>query len=91
MTNAADTVYSVLTLETDAESAEALAARARDAFGIEPVQLLKPEADRAWVDLYFADDAAALQAARATERWPDSGIKGQGTRTGPRMNANWVR
>ncbi len=70
--------YTVLTLETGAETAEALAERACAAFGVEPVQLLKPNAARAWVDLYFADGAAALLAARVVERWPD--VWGQGIR-----------
>ncbi len=70
--------WSAVTLETDAKGAEALADRARAAFGVEPVQLLKPDADRAWVELYFDNPAAALLAARACAGWP--GVAGQAVR-----------
>ena len=70
--------WAVATLETGADAAEALADRARAAFGVEPVQLLRPDADRAWVELYFDNPAAALLAARACARWP--GVAGTAVR-----------
>ena len=74
----ADGRWAVVTLETRAGSAEALAGRARAAFGVEPVQLLRPDSDRAWVELYFDNSAAALLAARAGAGWP--GVAGTAVR-----------
>jgi ribosomal protein L11 methyltransferase len=58
--------YTVVTLLTGADRAEALADWARETAGVEPVQLLKPRDTRAWLDLYFADGAKAQAFLRAT-------------------------
>lgn len=66
----AGVTWSVLTLAAEAGRAEELAAWARAAFKVEPVELLKPASDLAWVELYFDNDVAALLAARAVARHP---------------------
>jgi len=59
--------WTVVTLLTGADRAEALADWAREASGVEPVQLLKPRDTRAWLDLYFDDAPAAQRFLKASE------------------------
>lgn len=69
-TTAADITWSVVTLAADEPDAEAISDWARGAFGVEPVELRKPESRRVWIELYFENDVAALLAARAAAHHP---------------------
>ena len=58
-------VWTVLTLELAVDQLEPVADRLREHFGMEPVQLERPETAHGWLELYF--DAPA--PARAAEQW----------------------
>jgi ribosomal protein L11 methyltransferase len=60
----------VLTIETNARRAEALAARLEARWQHPPVIVQRPFADRAWIDLYFDRDIEAFLAAVAIRNWP---------------------
>ena len=68
----------VLTLETDAAGADALAADLERRLGRPVVQLQRPGESRVWLELYFERDIEALLARRATERLP--GVRGAALR-----------
>ncbi|MBU4460646.1 MAG: 50S ribosomal protein L11 methyltransferase [Verrucomicrobia bacterium] len=67
-TSPASASWTVVTLLTGAAHAERLADWAREASGVEPVQLLKPRDTRAWLDLYFKEAGDAQAFLLASER-----------------------
>jgi ribosomal protein L11 methyltransferase len=59
----------VLTVETDAAHADALAAALEERWKRPVVQIQRPNADRVWIEVYFDKDLEALLAAHAVRRW----------------------
>jgi len=66
-------------IETRADTVEAMADFVRATFDTEPVQLLKPGVERAWIEVYWPERDAAEQAARALRHHPD--VRGLSVRT----------
>ncbi len=60
----------VLTVETDASRAEALAAQLEARWQRPSVIVQRPLAERAWIELYFDRDIEAFLAAVAVRNWP---------------------
>ncbi|HMP77045.1 MAG TPA: 50S ribosomal protein L11 methyltransferase [Kiritimatiellia bacterium] len=60
----------VLTVETDAAGADALAERLEARWQRPTVQLQRPNSNCAWIELYFDRDIEALLAAHAIRDWP---------------------
>lgn len=68
----------VLTIETTDAAADDLAAALQTRVGRPVVQLHRPQAERAWLEIYFDTDVQALLAGRAVADSP--GVLGTGTR-----------
>lgn len=49
----------VITLEIATQEAEAMAERLREEYGLEPVELHRPESDHAWLECYFVEKEQA--------------------------------
>jgi len=62
--------FTVVTAEVELAQADEADAWLRATFGLEPVQLQKPGADRAWLEIYEEDDVRARLLARAIARDP---------------------
>lgn len=60
----------VLTVETEADRADDLAAALEQRWQCAAVQIQHPNSNRAWVELYFEQDIEALLAAHAVRNWP---------------------
>ncbi len=63
--------WHAMTIVCRAYHVENLAERAREALRVEPVQLLKPGVERAWLDLYFQKRLDAKRAAAMVQQWPE--------------------
>ncbi|MCO5061047.1 MAG: 50S ribosomal protein L11 methyltransferase [Kiritimatiellae bacterium] len=63
--------YAILTVETDADKADALAEALEARWNRTAIQIQRPNASRTWIELYFEKDIEALLAAHAVRHWPD--------------------
>ena len=68
----------ILTLETDSDRADALAAEIEALLQRSVIQLQRPGATSTWLEIYFEDEVQALVAQRALARRP--GVRGAGLR-----------
>ncbi|MCZ7592900.1 MAG: 50S ribosomal protein L11 methyltransferase [Kiritimatiellae bacterium] len=60
----------VLTVETDANSADALAATLEERWNRTAVQIQRPNSNQVWIEIYFERDLEAVLAAHAVRNWP---------------------
>ena len=68
----------ILTLETESDRADTLAAEIESLLQRSVIQLQRPGATSTWLEIYFEDEVQALVAQRALARRP--GVRGAGLR-----------